>query len=157
MLLRGYDAIYYQQFPWCVAWICLKMVNMREQWPFDRRKLEYTISMGGQLPMFTQTQMGIWWYKPTWTNNAGKIGALFSSPRSKAKNKATASVATPEKTHLFFPGSDDIEWYLQCFATITANLRLETEWPSLGGQVMFLVSYCFLQGILKIILKGCFI
>ena len=47
------------------------------------------------------------------------------------------------KHSFFFPGSDDIAWYLQWFATVTANLRLETEWPSWGGGPIFLFHSVF--------------
>ena len=53
---------------------------------------------------------------PDTTAGTSRTSAM---PKAKcAKSKATASVATPQKTHLFFPGSDDIAWYLQCFATV---------------------------------------
>ena len=52
------------------------------------------------------------------TSDDGDVRRLFQSGYG---------VSCDPSENTFFPGSDDIAWYLQCFATVTANLRLETQ------------------------------
>ena len=59
-------------------------------------------------------QAGYAWHAATHTS-----GLFFFGSNSKIRLRRQA---TP-----FFPGSDAIAWYLQCFAAVTANLQLETE------------------------------
>ena len=52
-------------------------------------------------------------------------------------NKATASLATPAETQLFFQGSDDFSWYLQCFGNTSAKKWLQNWIPSRGGGHLY--------------------
>ena len=49
----------------------------------------------------------------------------------------------PLRKRIFFPGSDDIAWYSQCFGNVSANLRLEKQWPSRGGGVILVFHTVF--------------
>ena len=54
------------------------------------------------------------------------------------KNKATAWLATPGKTHLFFSGSEDESWYLQHFCLWCQNFYLKFAWQARDGTPFFL-------------------
>ena len=69
------------------------------------------------------------------------------------KNKATAGLATPGKSHLFFSGSEDKSWYLQHFYLCCQGFCLNSHGRREAAHPFFYLD-CVFQCILKVICKN---